>query len=355
MLARTSTFIIWTVALARAVPAISSSPAPGQVTFEQYEVVTGTAKRQTVLTGSLLGGAIAEIGVVNVDDNDDRRLRIYAFDDDTWVPSLDGTLGPEVLFMDVANIGGRDRLVTYEPGRLNWFDPESASEHELVTVTSNFDRPRRDEIPHVDITRDVNDDDRDDLVVPDVDGFWVFVQMEGGTFADAVKIGPYTDMRRDLGSRRISIRPLGSEPHPWDGLQPRWSRRPRVLERGPLRGSHTGRAWAVCPGERDLRDRCGLRLRRSLLACHRRHDREGVAVVRRPERRRRRRSRSSLARRQAHLQQAIHLRSAFRRASTRWRHRIRLGCRGYVPVEGQNPARDGAARLRSRTATWAWC
>ena len=50
-----------------------------------------------------------------------------------------------------------------------------------MTVTSNFDRPRRDEIPHVDITRDVNDDDRDDLVVPDVDGFWVFVQMEGGT------------------------------------------------------------------------------------------------------------------------------------------------------------------------------
>ena len=209
MLARTSTFIIWTVALARAVPAISSSPAPGQVTFEQYEVVTGTAKRQTVLTGSLLGGAIAEIGVVNVDDNDDRRLRIYAFDDDTWVPSLDGTLGPEVLFMDVANIGGRDRLVTYEPGRLNWFDPESASEHELVTVTSNFDRPRRDEIPHVDITRDVNDDDRDDLVVPDVDGFWVFVQMEGGTFADAVKIGPYTDMRRILGADGYRYDPWG--------------------------------------------------------------------------------------------------------------------------------------------------
>ena len=59
-----------------------------------------------------------------------------------------------------------------------------------MAVTSNFNPPRRGEIPHVDLTRDVNDDDRDDLVVPDVDGFWVFIQMSDGTFADPVKIGP---------------------------------------------------------------------------------------------------------------------------------------------------------------------
>ncbi len=69
--------------------------AAGQVTFEQYEVVTGSAKRQTVLTGFLLGGAIAELAVVHVDENDDRRLRIYAFGDGTWAPMLDATLLPE--------------------------------------------------------------------------------------------------------------------------------------------------------------------------------------------------------------------------------------------------------------------
>jgi hypothetical protein len=189
--------------------ALGADQAAAQFTFEQYEVVTGSAQRQTVLTGFLLGGAVAELAVVNIDENDDRRLRIYAFGNGTWVPRLDATLRPEVLYVDVANIGGRDRLVTYERGRLSWFDPESATERALVAVTSNFNPPRRGEIPHVDVTQDVNDDGRDDLVVPDVDGFWVFIQMSDGAFADPVKIGPPTDMRRILGADGYRYDPWG--------------------------------------------------------------------------------------------------------------------------------------------------
>ena len=56
-----------------ATPAATRSVAG--FTFDQYEVVTGTAQRQTVLTGFLLGGAIAELAMVNIDENDNRRLR----------------------------------------------------------------------------------------------------------------------------------------------------------------------------------------------------------------------------------------------------------------------------------------
>ena len=171
-----------------------------QVAFDQYEVVTDSAERQTVLTGFLLGGRVAELAVVSIDEDDQRRLRVYAFADSTWVPSLDIALGPEVRFVDLANIGGRDRLVTYEPGRLNWFDPERGTENALVAVTSDFSPPREREIPHVDVTRDVNDDGRDDLVVPDSAGFWVFIQTGYGTFADPVRIGPPTDMSRIYGA-----------------------------------------------------------------------------------------------------------------------------------------------------------
>ncbi len=88
-----------------------------------------------------------------------------------------------------------DDLTTIEVhlGNSNVFrldGPESATERELVTVTSSFTPPRRGEIPHGDVTRDVNGDDRDDLVVPDVDGFWVFVQTSDGAFADPMRIGP---------------------------------------------------------------------------------------------------------------------------------------------------------------------
>ena len=185
------------------------TPASAQVTFEQYEAVTGTAKRQTVLTGFLLGGAVADLAVVHLAEDDDRRLQIYSFGDDTWAQRLDATLRPGVLFVDVAGIGGRDRLVTYEPGRLNWFDPDSATEHTLVAVDSNFNPPRRGEIPHVDITRDVNADGREDLVLPDSDGFWVFIQMSDRAFADPVKIGPSFEMAS-------VYEPHGYRYDPWD-------------------------------------------------------------------------------------------------------------------------------------------
>ncbi len=191
--------------------------AAAEFTFEQYEVVTGSARRQTVLTGFLLGGPFVELAVVNMDENGDRRLRIYAFGDGTWVRRLDAMLGPNVLFVDVANIGGRDRLITYQPGRLNWFDPESATEQELVGVASNCILPRRGEIPHLDVTRDVNADGRDDLVVPEVDGFRVFVQMSTpmidrmgeGAFADPVKLGPSIERDRIYDANGYRFNPWG--------------------------------------------------------------------------------------------------------------------------------------------------
>ena len=175
-------------------------PAAAQSSFQQVEVVIGSAQRQTVLTGFLLGGAIADLAVVHIDENGHRLLRIFAFDGGNWVPRLEATLRPGVRFVDVATIGARDQLVSYESDRLGWFDPESGTERLLAPVSSNFNPPRRDEIPHVDLSRDVNDDDREDLVVPDADGFWVFIQMSDGTFADLVKIGPATEMSSIYGA-----------------------------------------------------------------------------------------------------------------------------------------------------------
>ena len=165
-------------------------PAPAEFTFDQYEVATGAAKHQTVLIGFFLGGTIAELAMVGVDENGNQQLRIYAFVDGVWGLRLDVPLRPEVLFIDVANIGGRDRLITYEQGRLNWFDPDSTMEHALVEITTNYNAVGGGSIPHIDITRDVNLDGLDDVVMPDIDGFWVATQMGDGSFTDPIKLGP---------------------------------------------------------------------------------------------------------------------------------------------------------------------
>ena len=164
--------------------------AAAEFTFGQHEVVSGTEKHQTVLVGFFLGGDFAELAVVNIDETDKRHLHIYTFSEGTWVSELNATLRSEVLFVDVANIGGRDRLITYEQGHLNWFDPESATEQALVEVATNYKSEKDGGIPYVDISRDVNGDGLDDLIVPDIDGFWISVQLRDGSFTTPIKHGP---------------------------------------------------------------------------------------------------------------------------------------------------------------------
>ena len=166
------------------------TPIPTEFAFDQYEVVTGVAKHQTVLTGFFLGGTIADLAVASVDENSNRHLRIYAFGDGTWMLKLDVPLHPEVLFIDVANIGGRDHLIMYEKGYLNWFDPDTAVERALVEVPTNYNATDDGRIPYVNITQDINSDNLDDLVVPDIDGFWIATQLRDGSFTDPIQLGP---------------------------------------------------------------------------------------------------------------------------------------------------------------------
>ena len=90
-------------------------------------------------------------------------------------------------------------MITYDGGRLNWFDLGSAKERALVEVATNYNATRKDEIPAVDVTRDITRNGRDDLVVPDVDGFWISIQMGDGSFTDAVKLGPPEPFLDEVG------------------------------------------------------------------------------------------------------------------------------------------------------------
>ena len=177
-------------------------------TFEKQEVVIGPAVRQTVLTGFLLGGDVADLAdgdvadlaVVLVDERDEPYLRVFAHDEGTWALVAHAPLRSGVSFVDLARIGDHDRLITYGDGHLSAWDPESSTEVVLVATTSSFDPPHPDEIPHVDITHDVNGDGRVDLVMPDDGGFGVFVQMNDGSFADPVMAGPPPVLDRIYGA-----------------------------------------------------------------------------------------------------------------------------------------------------------
>ena len=163
---------------------------PNPYTFEQHEILTGSAKHQTILTGFLLNGDTAEIVVVNIDEDKQRNLRLYSFTEDKWELRINTTLHLKVLFVDIANIDGQDRLITYEHGQLNWFDPETEVEHSLFDIKIHYNPLNVNEIPHISLTKDLNNDGRDDFVVPDIDGFWISTQLDNGKFTDPIKLGP---------------------------------------------------------------------------------------------------------------------------------------------------------------------
>ena len=227
----------------------NTAAQPAGYAFDRHEIDIGPAVLQTVLTGFLLGGEVADIAVVKVEEDGGRRLRIYAFEgrsneggpgmavtrtsppvNGTWALRMDTRLRSGVTFVDVARIGVRDRLITGEPGRLNVWDPDSGTEHELVSVATvtaatnvkpvatGFRAPHEGEVPHLDVTRDVNGDGRIDLVVPGDSGFHVFVQLEDGTFADPIEAGPPPNLDPILGADGYRYDPWSvSRIHEFDG------------------------------------------------------------------------------------------------------------------------------------------
>ncbi len=179
-----------------ALPPGSGTGSPG---FDKHEIELGPARGHAILTGRFFENSFADIAVVSMEARGQSRLRIYEFINGYWISRTDVRMRIGVTFVDVATIGGHDRLITFESGRLNRFDPEALTEVELAMVPFTITPPRTDMVPHVDITRDVNGDGRDDLVLPGSCGFRILIQRPDGTFTEPVKIGPTFDMGRLKG------------------------------------------------------------------------------------------------------------------------------------------------------------
>ena len=166
-------------------------------TFARHEFDTGTTK-ETVLAGGFLGHAEGHASVALVGPNrsdagapeDGPRVRVLALADEGWAAATEARLSPRTLFVDKAVIAGQERLVAYEHGRLRWLDPLTGQQHVLAEVETRFRSDEDGPLPSLDIMRDLNGDALDDLLLPDLDGFWVATQASDGTLSEPAKLGP---------------------------------------------------------------------------------------------------------------------------------------------------------------------
>ena len=184
--------------------------------FAVHEIATGVADHQTLLTGSF--GADMALAAVNIDEVGEKRVQFYGFDGTNWTRTLDAPLGTGVLFVDVVRGADSDYLVAYRYGRIERFDPDTRNPQVLAEMTTTYRAPPDAGIPRIDITRDVNRDGLDDLVMPDVDGFRIAVQLPDGTFSTPVELGPpepFLTARAHGDQRTYSQTGITPENFPW--------------------------------------------------------------------------------------------------------------------------------------------
>lgn len=188
MRARKKANTLWIPVLAIAIAGVVAANE-GEL-FDLYEINAGEASHQTVLAGSFTDSSHVELAVVSTDDKGNPRVAVFRMQGDQWVNVQDWPLERDILFIDRVDTGGRDHLLTHRLGRFDRLDLVTGTETKLVDAVVDFQKAKEGGIPRLNVVRDLNGDGRDDIVMPDTEGFWISVQLPDGTFSDPGKVGP---------------------------------------------------------------------------------------------------------------------------------------------------------------------
>lgn len=165
--------------------------------FDEHNIPLGSGNQYTILTGDVIGDAMIDVVALNRDDNFQTHLQIFTFENDEWNKKIDTYLKPYVLLVDIANINGEAKLVFFNGRSLNYYDTDSNTQTHLLEVNFHIQPDTTITIPHKNIAQDLNGDGLSDFILPSVRGFWVYIQLPNGGFADGVKMGPPEPFRNE--------------------------------------------------------------------------------------------------------------------------------------------------------------
>ena len=113
----------------------------------------------------------------------------------------------EVLFFDAGRVGDETKLLFLTPTGVLELDPESAELRPLIEISSIFRTASNAAVTELDFLRDVNEDGREDIVLPDFHGLRIALQTSKGFEAiDILELHP--ELRFNQGQANYLVRPL---------------------------------------------------------------------------------------------------------------------------------------------------
>lgn len=178
---------------------LHASNVSAGVDFVVSTIDTGRSVSQTVLHGYFRHDKRADLVIARVDETQRRLVSIHEMGDDLEfapVPLVEFELPADVIGLDTGRLGARDILVFFTDSGAIHYNPFSDTSEPLVSFESVYNSIVKDEIPRLNLFRDVNEDGLDDFVIPGFGGFTVIVQRPDGGFARpvAVHAPPVMDM-----------------------------------------------------------------------------------------------------------------------------------------------------------------
>jgi hypothetical protein len=187
-----------------AIPAL----AAGEFEFQERRVDAGFQVEQRALFASL-GDDSRHIVLAGRDADHDQHLGVYSLDD-TASPVFDIKPGPQLIAYDVGRIGSREFLFFIEPGRIMQLDLATGMIEEFISIRSIYGQYRTGRITPIDFVRDINEDDRDDIIVSDTAGYRIRLQRADGTLGNEVVLEESSTMIVSDGTVSFESRPLVS-------------------------------------------------------------------------------------------------------------------------------------------------
>lgn len=186
------------------------------------EIETGDAIQQTVIAARLYDEKLFDLAVLRVDEEDVRYLSIYRLEGKKYEvePQRTRELDENLILVDKGNIGGQDAIFFFTASELLKLDPDSLKLEPIITYSSIYNAPIYHSLPKVNLIKDVSGDGLDDILIPDFDGCWVYVQKNNGILQKRVKlrVKPLMEMSYN-GNPAYQARKAFLGDHNLDGLQ----------------------------------------------------------------------------------------------------------------------------------------